>query len=214
MERIIRLNAVEILCLSGILGMNQHSLHPVEHLAPQKLTISRVSLFFALLIKALLNTLNTKLGNTLLGFKAAIGNTQFLRALLLALLNSISFTMIFAIATRVRKIEQVTHFFKETRLWVVKTREKIRPEVFLREQIKARDKKAFYGKPAVSLANLPYWLLSIFNKQDKVLIKLVILGNPDYDYMLEKVVSNYEDTRTSEKLSGACQIKLLLEGKK
>ncbi len=80
MERIIRLNAVKILCPSGILGMNQHSLHPDEHLAPQK-TIWRVS--FASLIEAFLNTLNTKLGSsTLLKLKAAVGNTGFLRVLL------------------------------------------------------------------------------------------------------------------------------------
>ena len=78
MERIIRLNAVEILCQSGIIvGMNQHSLHKSEHLAPQKLIVSGTN--FASRTEAFVNTANTKC-NTLLAFKAAIGNTRFFRA--------------------------------------------------------------------------------------------------------------------------------------
>lgn len=68
MERIIRLNAVEIFCLSGIVGMNQHSLHPSGHLAPQ----NALGMNFSSLIEAFLDTANTKC-NILLAFKAAIG---------------------------------------------------------------------------------------------------------------------------------------------
>ncbi|MEB3215293.1 MAG: hypothetical protein VKN72_03400 [Nostocales cyanobacterium 94392] len=59
MERIIRLNAVEILCQSGIIeGMNQHSLRPRKHLAPQKLIVSGMN--FASRTEAFVNAVNTK----------------------------------------------------------------------------------------------------------------------------------------------------------
>ncbi|NJL79828.1 MAG: hypothetical protein HC836_12355 [Richelia sp. RM2_1_2] len=77
MKRIIRLNAVEILCQSGIIvGMNQHSLHKSEHLVPQKLIVSGMN--FASQTEAFVNTANTKC-NILLAFKAAMANTRFFR---------------------------------------------------------------------------------------------------------------------------------------
>ena len=264
MERIIRLNAVKILCPSGILGMNEHSLHPDEHLAPQK-TIWRVS--FASLIEAFLNTPNTKLGSsTLRLLKAAVGNAGFLRVLLpflfskplnliapltywgfqndrttikssfyenkpgflssiensarcelkalsyLVLKASIILMMIFAIGRRVKKIEQNTQLFKKIWLWVVEACKLILPEV-LQKQVKTRDKKAFYNKPAVSLTNLPSRQVNIFNNEDKVQIKLARIGDRDCEFMCRKVVSIY-DTRIKEKLARAYQVKLLLEGKK
>mgnify|MGYP001795276063 CR=1 FL=1 len=79
MERIVRLNAIENLCQSGILGMNQHSLHLGEHLAFQKLSIFGMS--FSSQIFAFLNTLNQKY-NTLFTCKAVIGNRGLLNVFL------------------------------------------------------------------------------------------------------------------------------------
>lgn len=225
MERIIRLNAVEILCRTGIVGMNEHSLHPDEHLAPQKPTISGVS-FASLIIEAPANTANRKLGNSLLAFKTGFGNTLVLPALLQGLLSkvleafsclvfggNIPFVMIFAIERKTRKIEQVTPLLKEARLWEAKAPKLILLEVILRKQIKVRDKKAYYNKPAVSLTNLTYPLLCILNKEDEI-IQLALNRNRDCEFMYGKVVSTYKDTQIKEKLAQACRIELLLEGKK
>ncbi|MGB3653819.1 MAG: hypothetical protein WBA41_21745, partial [Rivularia sp. (in: cyanobacteria)] len=246
MERIIRLNAVKILCPSGISGMNQHSLHPDEHLAPQK-TIWRVS--FASLTEAFLNTPNTKLGSsTLLRLKAAVRNTGFLPVLLpflfskplnlalaplsysrfqsdrttikssfyenkpgflspiensarcqlkalsyLVLKDCIILMMIFAIG-RIKK--------KKIWLWVVEACKLILPLFVLQKQVKTRDKKAFYNKPAVLLTNLPSRQVNIFNNEDKVQIKLARIGDRYCEFMCRKVVSIY-DTRIKRKLAGA-----------
>ena len=86
MERIIRSNAVKNLCHSGILGMNQHSLHPSENLAPQNITICGVS--FAPSIGVSLNAPNVKCNN-LLALSAEIANTQRNGALLQGLLSQV-----------------------------------------------------------------------------------------------------------------------------
>ena len=124
MERIIRLNAVENLCLSGILEMNQHSLDAGEHCAPQKLTISGVNI--ASLIEAPLNTPNTK-SNTLLAFKNR--NIQFLNAFLQKLFNKPykefshlvlsgrkTVVMIFAMGCRTKCLTKWTIFAKTSRI--------------------------------------------------------------------------------------------------
>jgi hypothetical protein len=224
MERIIRLNAVEILCQLGIVGMNQHSLHPDEHLAPQKLTISGVS--FASLIEDFLNTANTKLVNNLFASTGGDENTLVLRALLQALLNNaleafssivfggnMTFLLIFIIRRKVREIAQVSRFFKKVGLWIVKVSLLFLLEFILREQIKIRRKKAFYNKAAISLNNLPYPLLYILNREN-IQIQLALNRKRNYEFMCGKVDFTYEDTLFKEKLAEVCQIELLLEGKK
>lgn len=192
MERIVRLNAIENLCQSGILGMKQHSLHPVKHLTSQKLTISGVS--FVSTIKAFLNTLNQKC-NTLFMLRAAIGNTGFLSVFLQKLVNkpyqglfhlvlwsTITFVMIFA-GGGTRQIARVTRGIRKAELWVVKTRNLRLPEVVRREQVKAKDTQAFYNKYAVWQSNLSYPQINIFNQEDKVQIKLTLLGDLDCGFM-------------------------------
>jgi len=144
MKRIVRLNAVENICPEGILGMNQHSLHPEESLSPQKLTISGVN--FASPILAFINTLNRNNGNSLFVLKTALRNIQSLNILLLGLLNkssevvsflllsaSIALAITFGMGGTREKIEQVNCSSREPQLGLVKARNCIKSEFVLQK---------------------------------------------------------------------------------
>lgn len=167
MKRIVRLNAVENICPEGILGMNQHSLHPNEDVSPQKLIICGVSL--ASPIFAFLNKLNTNNFNSLFKSQNIHRNIRFNNLLLPELLN---------------KLREVVDFL------------------------------AFYSELAVLPINLAYQPLTIFNQEDKVPTLPIFLGNRDCEFMCEKVVYTYEDTKTASYLIEDYQVELLWEGKK
>ncbi|MEO1559408.1 MAG: hypothetical protein AAFS12_07160 [Cyanobacteria bacterium J06632_19] len=207
MERIVRLNAVENLWPAGILGMNQHSLHPKERLFPQKLKISGVNFIFL----AFLNALNTINANSLFTLKIAPSTLRFLGVLLRALLNkswevvsslvlwvSMNFVMISASKRRAKEIRQITCFFRKTKVWVVKVSNPMEPK-FLIDTRRHEVKKYFYDNTAVSPINWSFsWLLTIFNEESKVKIPLTLLTGRVCLLMHEKAASTYEDTQFRE----------------
>ena len=207
MERIVRLNAVEYLWPAGILGMNQHSLHPKEGLFPQKLKISGVNF----IILAFLNALNTINGNSLFTLQIAPSTLRFLGVLLRALLNkswevvssfvlwvSMNFVMISASKRRAKEIRQITCFFRKTKVWLVKVRNPMEPECLI-DTSGHEVKKYFYDNTAVSPINWSFsWLLTIFNEENKVKIPLTLLTGRVCLLMHEKATSTYEDTQFRE----------------
>ncbi len=180
MKRIVRLNAVENICPEGILGMNQHSLHPNESLSPQKLIICGVSLASPILVFP--NTLNINNRNILFRLKTALRNIRFNSLLSSKLLNqlrevlsflvlwvSITVVVIFAMGRKIRVREYATDFFREAQLYLVKVRNRMKFEVLHRVATQ---------------------------------------------FMCEKVVYTYKDTKTVQELAQSYQMELLWEGKK
>ncbi len=224
MKRIVRFNAVENICPEGILGMSQYSLHPNEGLSPQKIIcgISCASIIFAFL-----NTLNINDRYCLFELKAAPQNIRFENLLLRGLSNklrevqyflvlsvNITFVMIFAMGGRIRKVKNVTNLFREAQLYLAKVRNGIKSEVLHQAVTPAKDKTAFYTEPAVLPINLRYWLLTIFNQEEKVQTLLTFLNYRDCEFMCEQVVYTYEETKTAKELFEGYQVELLWEGKK
>ena len=205
--------------------MNQHSLHPSENLAPQNITICGVS--FAPSIGVSLNAPNVKCNN-LLALSAEIANTQRNGALLQGLLSqvlkalsnqvlwdSISFVMIFGMGRQTRKIEKVTRLCRKAQLWVARNFNKIKSGVFRQKKMQAANGEAFCNQPpALSLTNLSYGQVNLFNKEEKVQIQLALYSDRNCEFMCGRAVSNCEDTQISEKLAEAYQVELVLEGKK
>lgn len=62
--------------------------------------------------------------------------------------------------------------------------------------------------------NLTYQPLAIFNQEDRVPTLLTFLSNRDCEFMCEKVVYTYEDTKTATYLTEGYQMELLWEDKK
>jgi len=136
--------------------------------------------------KAFLNTSNQKY-KTLFIFKVLTGNTGFLSANLHKLLNkpynalsdlfllgTFTFVIIFT-RLQTRIIKQIPRLSRNRQLWVVRTLKLILPEVVGREKIRTGN-KGLYDKSAVVLTNLVYRQVNIFNKEDKVKIKLTLRG--------------------------------------
>lgn len=73
---------------------------------------------------------------------------------------------------------------------------------------------AFNSFRGVLPINLTYQPLTIFNQEDRVLTLLTFLSNRDCEFMREKVVYSYEDTKTATYLTEGYQMQLLWEGKK
>ncbi|MEM9925008.1 MAG: hypothetical protein AAF915_14865 [Cyanobacteria bacterium P01_D01_bin.50] len=169
--------------------MNQHREHLELNLASQKLTISEVS--FAS-IRAFVNTPNQKCSTLFMG-GAEIGNTEFLSVFLqklshLVLSDSITFVMIFA-RRAARKIARVRCRIKEVELWVIKACKLRLTEIIKLEKMKAVYKRAFFDRYAVSRNNLSCQETNVFNKEDKVQIKLALLEDWDCECMGGKVFS-------------------------
>ncbi|MBV6623619.1 MAG: hypothetical protein KI793_11900 [Rivularia sp. (in: Bacteria)] len=206
MERIVRLNAVENLWSAGIVGMNQHSLHPEEGLFSQSTIIFGVNF----IVLAFLNALNTVDANGFFTVKIAPSNLRFLGVLLRALLNkslevvyflvlsvSINFVMISVMRRKAKEITE-TCFFKKRQLRSVKVRNPIEPE-FMVDSSLYRVIEAFYDSTAVSPTNWSIsWLITIFNQQNKVKILFALLTNRFCQLMYGKAASAYGNTQFRE----------------
>lgn len=73
---------------------------------------------------------------------------------------------------------------------------------------------AFYSFQGVLSINLTYHSLTLFDREDRVENLLRFLTNKDCDFMCEKVVYAYEETKTASYLTEGYQMELLWEGKK
>lgn len=73
---------------------------------------------------------------------------------------------------------------------------------------------AFNSFQAVLPVNLTYQPLTIFNQEHRNPPLLAFLSNRDCEFMCEKVVYTYEDTKTAKELSEGSQMGLRWEGKK
>lgn len=148
--------------------------------------IRNIDLILHKYFKAFGNTSNQKC-NTLFIFKVLTGNTGLLSGNLHKLLNksynalsdlflsgTFTFVMIFT-RLQTRRIEEIPRLSRNRQLWVVKALKLILPEVVGREKIRTGD-KSLYDKSAVVATNLVYQQVDIFNKEDKVQIKLTLRG--------------------------------------
>ena len=224
MKRIVRFNAVENICSEGILGMNQYRLHPNEGLSPQKIICG---MSCASPIFAFLKTLNINDRYSLFKLKLVQGNIGFENLLLRGLSNklrevqyflvlsvNITFVVIFRMAARIREIKNLAELFREAQLYLAKVSNRIKSEVLHQVVTSAKDNTAFDASPDVLPINLRYWLLTIFNQEQKVQTLLTFLNYRDCEFMCEQVVYTYEETKTAKELFEGYQVELLWEGKK
>lgn len=178
MERIVRLNAVEHLCHhEGIFGMNQHSLHPNHNLSSQTLIISGENLSSS--IESFKYGLNIS-GNSLLVLKRILRNVQLLDVLLRESLNCL---------------------FGDKQLCPTTGRNFVKLELALNKPIAVRERKIFNDKLPALVKNLPYQLLTIFNRDEKVQTLLKLLSKRDFELMGGKVVFTNKKTQTSDKFT-------------
>ena len=123
--------------------------------------------------------------------------------------------MIFGMGRQTRKIEKVTRLCRKAQLWVARNFNKIKSGVFRQKKMQAANGEAFCNQPpALSLTNLSYGQVNLFNKEEKVQIQLALYSDRNCEFMCGRAVSNCEDTQISEKLAEAYQVELVLEGKK
>lgn len=181
----------------------------------------------ASIIFAFLNTLNINEGYSLFKLKAASRNIRFENLLLRELLNklrevqyflflsvNITSVMIFAMGARIREIRNVPKLLREAQLYLAKVPNGIKSEVLHQAVTPAKDKTAFCAEPVVLPINFRYWLLTIFNQEEKVQTLLTFLNYRDCEFMCEQVVYTYEETKTAKELFEGYQVELLWEGKK